>query len=76
MFGRRLVPRLSSSSIRKLGIVVLAAPWLLISPPAADAFDIIQITDNSTDDDRPHQYVNRQKARGRAGYLSLVLAAW
>ena len=39
--------------MRKLNIPALAVSWLLILSPAAHAFDIIQITNNSTNDYSP-----------------------
>ena len=53
MLRLRLVLRLIPSSMRRLGIFVLAVPWLVILSPAAAAFDVIQITNNSTDDVDP-----------------------
>ena len=53
MFRLQLVPRLIPNSMRTLSIFALAAFWLLVLSPAADAFDIVQITNNTTIDERP-----------------------
>ncbi len=53
MFRPQLVHWLIHNSVRRLSVLALAASWLLILPSAADAFDVIQITDNSTDDGLP-----------------------
>jgi len=36
--------------MRNLSVFALAASWLLVLSSAADALDVIQITDNSTGD--------------------------
>ena len=53
MFRRQLVPRLIPNSMRMLGVFALAASWLLVLSSAAHAFDVIQITNNSSDDRYP-----------------------
>ena len=53
MLRLQLVPRLILNSMRTLGVLALAASWLLIMSSPAGAFDITQITDNSSDDEDP-----------------------
>ena len=50
MSNLQLVSGRIPNSVRMLGIFALAASWLLLSPSAAHAFDIIQLTNNSTHD--------------------------
>ena len=53
MFRLQLARRLVPNSTRGLSVLPLAASWLLVLSSAADAFDITQITNNSTDDSSP-----------------------
>ena len=50
MFRLQLVPRRIPNSMRVLRVYAFAVSWLLILSSAADAFDVVQITDNGTDD--------------------------